>query len=65
MNGVAHMRNIFLAWQFWALLSGAFGALTGIFVNNCIENVKYDVATFIRTIVIHSAACLLVSITGK
>ena len=65
MNGVAHMRNIFLAWQFWALLSAAFAALTAIFAKIGIENVNSDFATFIRTIVILAAAGLMVYITGN
>ena len=39
-------------WQFWALLSAAFAALTAIFAKIGIENVNSDFATFIRTIVI-------------
>lgn len=65
MNGVAHMRNIFLAWQFWALLSAAFAALTAIFAKIGIENVNSDFATFIRTIVILAAAGVMVYITGN
>ena len=65
MNEVAHMRNIFLAWQFWALLSAAFAALTAIFAKIGIENVNSDFATFIRTIVILAAAGLMVYITGN
>ena len=59
------MRNIFLAWQFWALLSAAFAALTAIFAKIGIENVNSDFATFIRTIVILAAAGLMVYITGN
>lgn len=40
------------AWQFWALLSAAFAALTAIFAKVGIERVNSDFATFIRTIVI-------------
>ena len=58
------MRNIFLAWQFWALLSAAFAALTAIFAKIGIENVNSDFATFIRTIVILAAAGLMLYITG-
>lgn len=59
------MRNIFLAWQFWALLSATFAALTAIFAKIGIENVNSDFATFIRTIVILAAAGLMVYITGN
>lgn len=40
------------AWQFWALLSAVFAALTAIFAKVGIERVNSDFATFIRTIVI-------------
>lgn len=59
------MRNIFLAWQFWALLSAAFAALTAIFAKIGIENVNSDFATFIRTMVILGAAGLMVYVTGN
>ena len=40
------------SWQFWAVLSAAFAALTAIFAKVGVENVNSDFATFIRTIVI-------------
>jgi bacterial/archaeal transporter family protein len=40
------------SWQFWALLSAAFAALTAIFAKVGIENINSDFATFIRTIII-------------
>ncbi|AZO40455.1 EamA family transporter [Mesorhizobium sp. M7D.F.Ca.US.005.01.1.1] len=40
------------SWQFWALLSAAFAALTAIFAKVGIENINSDLATFIRTIII-------------
>ena len=46
------MRNLIDAWQFWALLSAVFAALTAIFAKVGIENINSDFATFIRTIVI-------------
>jgi transporter family protein len=39
-------------WQFWALLSAAFAALTAIFAKVGVENVNADLATLIRTVVI-------------
>jgi transporter family protein len=39
-------------WQFWAMLSAAFAALTAIFAKVGVENVNADLATLIRTIVI-------------
>lgn len=41
-----------LSWQFWAVLSAAFAALTAIFAKVGIENIGSDFATFIRTVVI-------------
>ncbi len=41
-----------VSWQFWAVLSAIFAALTAIFAKIGIENVNSDFATFIRTIVI-------------
>lgn len=46
------MRSLITTWQFWALLSAAFAALTAIFGKIGIENVNSDFATFVRTIVI-------------
>lgn len=59
------MKNLFLSWQFWALLSAGFAALTAIFAKIGIENVNSDFATFIRTIVILLAAAVMVYITGN
>lgn len=59
------MKNIMLAWPFWALLSAAFAALTAIFAKIGIENVNSDFATFIRTIVILLAAGMMVYVTGN
>jgi bacterial/archaeal transporter family protein len=46
------MKSVVLSWQFWALLSAAFAALTAIFAKVGIEQINSDFATFIRTIVI-------------
>jgi transporter family protein len=44
------------SWQFWALLSAAFAALTAIFAKVGIENINSDFATFIRTVIIMISA---------
>ena len=44
------------SWQFWALASAAFAALTAIFAKVGVAEVNSDFATFVRTIVI--LACL-------
>ena len=38
------------SWQFWAVMSAVFAALTAIFAKIGIENVNSDFATFIRTV---------------
>ncbi|HEV2285076.1 MAG TPA: EamA family transporter [Steroidobacteraceae bacterium] len=40
------------SWQFWALLSAAFAALTAIFAKVGVAGVAPDVATFVRTVVV-------------
>ncbi len=46
------MKGLFLYWQFWAVLSAIFAALTAIFAKVGVENINSDFATFVRTIVI-------------
>ena len=46
------MKNILSLWQFWAVLSAVFAAMTAIFAKVGIENINSDFATFIRTVVI-------------
>jgi len=53
------------SWQFWALLSAGFAALTAIFAKVGIENVDSDFATFIRTIVILVVLAAMLSALGK
>jgi transporter family protein len=40
------------SWQFWALLSAMFAALTAIFAKVGVEDINPDLATFIRTIIV-------------
>ncbi|BCH20750.1 EamA family transporter [Mesorhizobium sp. L-8-3] len=49
------MKSLLASWQFWALLSACFAALTAIFAKVGVENVNSDFATFVRTIVILGA----------
>ena len=46
------MKPSLLSWQFWAVLSAVFAALTAIFAKVGIQNINSDFATFIRTVVI-------------
>lgn len=57
--------DVFSAWQFWAVMSAVFAALTAIFAKVGIENINSDVATFIRTIVILIALGLILYATGQ
>lgn len=52
------------SWQFWALLSASFAALTAIFAKIGVENVNSDFATFIRTLVVVAALGLILALTG-
>lgn len=57
--------SAFLSWQFWAILSAVFAALTAIFAKVGIENVNSDFATFIRTIVILVTLAFILLATGQ
>ena len=46
------MKPFLLSWQFWAILSAVFAALTAIFAKVGVQNINSDFATFIRTVVI-------------
>lgn len=58
------MKTLLLSWQFWAVGSAIFAALTAVFAKVGIEGVGSDFATFIRTIVILCAIVLMLSLTG-
>jgi len=53
------------SWQFWALASAAFAALTAIFAKVGVENVNSDYATFVRTIVILLCLAAILAATGQ
>jgi transporter family protein len=55
----------FSSWQFWAVLSAIFAALTAIFAKIGIENINSDFATFIRTIVILVTLAFILLATGQ
>jgi bacterial/archaeal transporter family protein len=59
------MKFALTSWQFWALLSAAFAALTAIFAKVGVESVNSDVATFIRTIVILLVLAAILAATGQ
>ena len=53
------------SWQFWAVLSAIFAALTAVFAKIGVENVNSDFATFIRTIVILLCLAAILAATGQ
>jgi transporter family protein len=57
--------GFFSSWQFWALASAVFAALTAIFAKVGIEAINSDLATFIRTVVILLAIGGIVTATGQ
>jgi transporter family protein len=59
------MRPLLAAWQFWAVLSAAFAALTAIFAKIGVENVNSDFATLVRTVVILAVLAAIVVGTGQ
>ena len=59
------MNPAFESWQFWAVLSAVFAALTAIFAKVGVENVNSDFATLIRTVVILLVLAGIVAVTGQ
>ncbi len=55
----------FDAWQFWALLSAFFAALTAIFAKIGVGGVSSDLATLIRTMVVVVLLIVIVGATGQ
>ena len=53
------------SWQFWAIASAAFAALTAIFAKVGVENVNSDYATFVRTIIILLCLAAILAATGQ
>lgn len=59
------MKQLLATWQFWAILSACFAALTAIFAKVGVEHVNADFATFLRTIVILAALAVILTMTGQ
>jgi transporter family protein len=59
------MTSTTLSWQFWALLSAVFAALTAIFAKVGVDNVNPDFATFVRTIIILLCLGAILAATGQ
>lgn len=58
------MKPIIFSWQFWAVLSACFAALTAIFAKVGVEDVGSDYATFVRTAVVLLALAAILTATG-
>ena len=54
-----------LSWQFWALLSALFAALTAILAKVGVESINSDLATFIRTVVVLASFAVLLLWNGQ
>ena len=59
------MHIVVGSWQFWAIMSAVFAALTAILAKVGVENVGSDFATFYRTIIVVLALGLLLLATGQ
>lgn len=59
------MKYYAMSWQFWAVLSAVFAALTAIFAKIGVENINSDLATFIRTLVIVAVLTIILLATGQ
>src|SRR6185503_19873039 len=57
--------TLFSSWQFWAVMSAVFAAMTAIFAKIGVENVNSDYATFVRTIVILITLAFILVATGQ
>jgi transporter family protein len=53
------------SWQFWALASAAFAALTAIFAKVGVETINSDFATLIRTVVILAVLGAMLAASGQ
>lgn len=59
------MNSALASWQFWAVLSAVFAALTAIFAKVGVESINPDFATLIRTLVIVAVLAAIVAMTGQ
>ena len=59
------MGMLLSSWQFWAILSACFAALTAVFAKVGVEAIDSDLATFIRTLVVVAALACILAATGK
>lgn len=58
------MVSLGASWQFWAVLSAVFAALTAITAKVGVEGIDSNLATLIRTVVVVGACLLVIRVTG-
>ena len=58
------MKPLLDTWQFWALLSAGFAALTAIFAKIGVGPIDSDLATFLRTLVVLALLAVILTLTG-
>ena len=59
------MNALSSTWQFWAVLSAIFAALTAIFAKLGVAGVNSDMATFVRTLVVIAALAAFLTATDR
>ncbi len=59
------MTGFTSSWQFWAILSAVFAALTAIFAKVGVAHINADFATLIRTLVVVALLVGIVAATGQ
>ena len=59
------MTALSSTWQFWAVLSAIFAALTAIFAKVGVAGVNSDMATFVRTLVVIAALAAFLTATDR
>lgn len=59
------MKNLLASWQFWALGSAVFAAMTAILAKIGVGTLNSDFATVIRTTVILVVVAGIVGVTGQ
>jgi len=59
------MRALVDHWQFWAVLSAVFAAMTAILAKVGVDAIDSNLATFIRTLVVVAALTGIVAATGQ
>jgi len=53
------------SWQFWAVLSAVFAALTAIFAKVGVAEINSDLATLIRTVIVLISLAFVLFATGQ